>query len=211
MTHFLSRLVARARGTAPRVEPLVTSRFAPATAGEEMIPPEEIAGATERPAVPPAPMSTRAAGARNLPTGTTAKTASRENAGQASRSASSSEAPGFAEDTNLDAQPEPLLVPLHNVGERSAASESLRPKPTASPHFPEDRALQPMRRNGSARQDVDGGSSSEQAPIVRVTIGRIEVRAAPAAAAPPRRAAKRAAGGPTLTLDAYLKARRGNC
>ena len=45
-----------------------------------------------------------------------------------------------------------------------------------------------------------------EAPIVRVTIGRIEVRAAPAPTPPPRKPARPA--GPTLTLDAYLKARK---
>jgi hypothetical protein len=30
MTHFLARLVERARGTAPRVEPILVPRFAPA-------------------------------------------------------------------------------------------------------------------------------------------------------------------------------------
>ena len=34
MTHFLGRLVERARGTAPRVEPIVAPRFAPAPMAE---------------------------------------------------------------------------------------------------------------------------------------------------------------------------------
>ena len=47
---------------------------------------------------------------------------------------------------------------------------------------------------------------TSEAPIVRVTIGRIEVRAVPAPAAPARKPSR--ASGPKLTLDAYLKSRK---
>jgi hypothetical protein len=45
----------------------------------------------------------------------------------------------------------------------------------------------------------------EQPPIVRVTIGRIDVRATPPAV-PSRKSSTRSE--PKLTLDAYLKSRR---
>jgi hypothetical protein len=47
--------------------------------------------------------------------------------------------------------------------------------------------------------------SPGQPPIVRITIGRIDVRATPPAA-PSRKSSTRSE--PKLTLDAYLKSRR---
>jgi hypothetical protein len=47
---------------------------------------------------------------------------------------------------------------------------------------------------------------ASEPPIVRVTIGQIDVRTTPAPAAPTRKTAT--PSGPKLTLDAYLKARK---
>jgi hypothetical protein len=64
--------------------------------------------------------------------------------------------------------------------------------------------------SSAARASEDGfvlpNESGGERPIVRVTIGRIDVHATPAPAAPARKTPKE--NPPRLTLDAYLKGRR---
>ena len=63
MTHFLGRLVERARGTAPRVEPIIAPRFAPTPSAETAteVEPAPIAGiVTATESAPPARREARA-------------------------------------------------------------------------------------------------------------------------------------------------------
>src|SRR5262245_5944129 len=67
MSHFLARLVDRARGTAPRVEPLVKPRFAPAPIFEvgpdaEGLPP----GREQQPAIARQALSAEKPGAKRV-------------------------------------------------------------------------------------------------------------------------------------------------
>lgn len=57
---------------------------------------------------------------------------------------------------------------------------------------------------GEAKSEEKSAAEAPQTPIIRVTIGRIEVRAVQAAAAPAR---KTEPPPRTLTLEEYLKAR----
>jgi hypothetical protein len=76
------------------------------------------------------------------------------------------------------------------------ASQSKRPRPATSV----------TTRSQSVNHDLlTPNESSEQPPSVRITIGRIDVRATPPAA-PSRKSLARSE--PKLTLDAYLKSRR---
>ena len=77
-----------------------------------------------------------------------------------------------------------------------AAHRSKRPRPPTP--------LTTTSRNFE-RDLLTPNESPEQPPIVRVTIGRIDVRATPPAA-PSRKSSTRSE--PKLTLDAYLKSRR---
>jgi hypothetical protein len=196
MSHFLARLVERARGTALRVEPVVASRFAPTPIVE---------GASEVEALPPG----------------------REQQPTIARQALSAEKPGakrvwewekpsvLPENSAAHREPEKLLVPMaeHStmlvkpganraepLGKNGKAlvpapvakrPRSAAPVPTTSRYF-EDHPLRP-------------NETSEEPPIVRVTIGRIDVRATPLAA-PSRKSPTRSE--PKLTLEAYLKSRK---
>jgi hypothetical protein len=62
------------------------------------------------------------------------------------------------------------------------------------------------RADVEAQRSPSEGLGTTTAPIIHVTIGRIEVRAAPGAPAPARRAAKAPPSAP-LSLSDYLKQR----
>lgn len=72
------------------------------------------------------------------------------------------------------------------------------------PRVKTSRQLAPQTKPASVRFEKEQPTSA--APIVRVTIGRIEVRAAPAPT-PTRKTVKSAP--PALTLEAYLNSRKG--
>lgn len=84
----------------------------------------------------------------------------------------------------------------------SASSDLLVPAATR-PHI----AARP-EPNGTPRKDQRETATEASSPTVRVTIGRVEVRAAPATP-PPARRSSGAKPGPALSLDDYLKQRKG--
>ena len=207
MSHFLARLVERARGTVPRVEPVVTPWFAPT-------PIVEIASELETP--PPE---------RRDQQPTVEENSSPRAVVQQEAPAKKAEpkVPRESEKPSLSQQPEKLLVPMETRAVDSTAF--VRPSPS------DDRPV-PAVKNGIVRRNSFTASRSkrpqpatsvattfrsferdllapnespEQPPIVRVTIGRIDVRATPPAA-PSRKSSTRSE--PKLTLDAYLKSRR---
>jgi hypothetical protein len=206
MSHVLARLVERARGTAPLVEPFVTPRFAPT-------PIVEIASEVEAPSSErrdPQPTveensSSRAVVQQEAPPRKAERNVLRE-----------------AEKSSLQQQPEKLLVPI----EKNAVDSTVFVRPS----LPTNRPV-PAVKNGMLRRNSFTASRSKrpqpatplttrsrsferdllmpneslaQPPIVRVTIGRIDVRATPSAV-PSRKSSTRSE--PKLTLDAYLKSR----
>ena len=207
MTHFLGRLVERARGTVPRVEPIIAPRFAP-------VPVAEVASEIEAPL--PIPREVRET-----------EVPDRRNRAVVRREENLVKGPEKELVERLvQAAPETLLVPLpqanDDVAERpgwTRGSGSLRRD--VLPHVQSAAAKAFVRRGNhhprsaipqrSDRPAVSANSltlpneSRTEPPIVRVTIGRIEVHAAPAPA-PPRKAPS--PSGPKLTLDAYLKERK---
>ena len=214
MSHFLATLVERARGTAARVEPLVTPRFAPT-------PIVEIASEVETP--PPA----RSDQQLKVKQGSSRREVisqpflAEQFEAQTIREPDKSSLP--PEIVAPDPEPEKLLVspkmiaagstvlvrrpqardrPALLVKNGAVKKESVAPPPakrlrSATPVTTELRNLE--------RGSVMPNKSSEQPPIVRVTIGRIDVRAT-TPAAPSRKSPARSE--PKLTLDAYLKSRR---
>ena len=219
MTHFLARLVERARGTAPRVEPIIAPRFAPAPVSETA--PEGETPPVVRPAPgtssPAEPAVSRVASEATKPS-VTIRT--RRDAEPAPLSADPPEAPlQIVREALLVPQPadrpEPDLSPVvrqteietgpDSMAENGGAREEGLPRPRTArpgPVIPAGpRALRGMKRAAESPNE-----SRTEPPIVRVTIGRIEVRAAPAPSAPAHKPAPRS--GPKLTLDAYLKSRQ---
>jgi len=98
-------------------------------------------------------------------------------------------------------EPPRTLVPTSPV---SSLREERRAQTVerTTPAREQERSLVAPRRSTVWREEA-----RDQAPIVRVTIGRIEVRAAPAPTPPSQKPAR--PSPPALTLDAYLKSRKG--
>jgi hypothetical protein len=220
MSHFLARLVERARGTAARVEPIVAPRFAPA-------PITEIATEIE---VPPPVRSSEAQSPSPsvAPAQKVVRQKIEPSRGEETRREEAAAAP----------QPEKLLVPREIPVSTPTPSIVTRIGPSdvvVSPKVngarPTESLSQPSAaRPGSVRPPatrvvtgaVDRDQSSApsvihqppirandshtEPPIVRVTIGRIEVRAETPPAPPPRKTPS--PSRPTLSLDAYLKERK---
>jgi hypothetical protein len=205
MTHFLDRLVDRARGEAPRVEPLLTPRFAP-SAFTEVAEEKEVAPGTRNarlsaddspPSRAPAepvekidPNNPLVVRQERVPTDPLPKT----------------------REQSLKIVREKLLVPLQNTESNSP----LLVRQTLAQNFESGvprapvRPLTPATNRDSTQsrdriQTVPPNEPAEERPIVRVTIGRIEVRAVTPPAPPPRQAVRPPV--PKLTLDDYLKSR----
>jgi hypothetical protein len=206
MSHFLARLVERARGTAPRVEPLVTPWFSPT-------PIVEIASEVETP-----PLE------RSDQRSTVEERSSSRAVVQQETPAEKAEAKvRQSEKPSLPQQPEKLLVPVEMSAVNSTpfvrpSPSDDRPVPTLKNgmvwrnSFTPSRSKRPRpatplttRPRSFERDLLTPNESSEQPPIVRVTIGRIDVRATPPTV-PSRKSPARSE--PKLTLDAYLKSRR---
>ena len=210
MSHFLARLVERTRGTAPRVEPIIAPRFA-------ATPLPEIASESE--AAAPAPQTAIRKGA---------ELQINQSAAQNEQPIATREKDDLLAKQTIESTPTTLLVPLEQeIGEivpRStwtSGSSSLRsdelalaqsaPAPVVvrrTNNHPLSTRAQSL--NGLAPR-IDTSSLPDELPpneppIVHVTIGRIEVRATPAATPTPRKPSRTAP--PKLTLDAYLKERQ---
>jgi hypothetical protein len=209
MTHFLARLVDRARGTAPRVEPIIAPRFAPVGSLDKELPQEistEIESPIARPVGRQKPLAQKAEAAR-----------------RAKKSQSDSADGHEREETTLELETKPLLVPQDRaqtqsliVRQKNTAREiheerrgitTVPPRVVKSRNVRANLEKSPLRL--SSLLDSEPRFSDEprgQAPIVRVTIGRIDVRAAPTPERSPRKPVRQI--GPTLTLDGYLKERK---
>jgi hypothetical protein len=201
MSHFLTRLVERARGTARRVEPTIAPLFAPAPLSEIS---KEVVVPTQ-PTTPEIPLAT---GTRPSPPplvsqetdSATPRKVTQKNSIEVTRKTllvppeiSEQSPPSTIEQTEPSAHktalPRRLALPPQPQRRPFVRQSTREPRPLVSAHFPAAPA-----------------QSISDPPIVRVTIGRIDVRAAPAPAAPTRKTAP--PSGPKLTLDAYLKARK---
>lgn len=213
MTHFLARLVGRTRGEVPRVEPIVAPRFAPAPVAEIAREPETVVtkALPEPVAAAPTPRPVRPAQETKM---NGKEIVRHETQGEA--------APDDVKlvEPEVEVLSEKLLVPpvlsvatdslLVRQGEVAAPTIPLR-KDGRTAQTPRERSkivspVSPIPATAARFRDDVPHEPAMERPIVRVTIGRIEVRAAPAPAAPTKRAAPPAA--PKLTLDAYLQSRK---
>ncbi len=223
MSHLLARLVERTRGTLPRVEPIIAPRFAPA-------PINEIATEVEAPAA----VRSRATQAA-LPNETPARPSVRQGIepprGEESRreevaaprpeqflvpqqthpSYSSPSVVRRASPEEIGAPPRPNEAsPEQSVAEAAATRPGSAPPATTQPSRilvaggvdPGHPSAMPGTRRAAG---IQPNESQNEPPIVRVTIGRIEVRAE-TPAPPPRKTPS--PPRPTLSLDTYLKERK---
>jgi hypothetical protein len=108
------------------------------------------------------------------------------------------------------AEPVPLGEPTPSLGQLLSLRKKPRPQPIKSPPqrikptwLATNQAHTPV---ATPRFSLLPEREREEAPIVHVTIGRIEVRAAPTAVTRARKPPRRPA--PAMTLDAYLKSRK---
>jgi len=217
MSHFLARLVERARGTAPRVEPVVAPRFAPT-------PIVEIASEVEVPAPELSP-ETQTARETKSP----GRTIVRQEIGSP-RPDETPREEGTASEPEKLLVPQKILVPdqpkpiVRRIGPEEVAALPVVNSATPKQSVPEPRATQPgspipakaivagivdpghtVAGRKARRTAILPNESHNEPPIVRVTIGRIDVRATPPAV-PSRKSSTYSE--PKLTLDAYLKSRR---
>lgn len=208
MSHFLGRLVERARGTVPQVEPIIAPRFAPAPVSEI---PSEVEAA--------APVESREAHTARGKGPADQESVRQEN---------SRTGPDKIREKEVNAPPEPerLLVPpeiakpeearpgVRRILQEDVAAPAAPDRASPRQSLPEERAGRPgspvpATTSGFARRQREKfapNESIEERPIVRVTIGRIDVRATPTPATLPSKSAPRP--GPKLTLDGYLKERK---
>ncbi len=108
-------------------------------------------------------------------------------------------------DANTAAEPKPVDAMRQAPREiRTAVPRTVAPRPPKS--LPAVVTREGSRQTPAARRD-QLASPEPQTPVIRITIGRIDVRAEfPAPASPPARA--RPAQAATLSLDEYLKQRQ---
>jgi hypothetical protein len=213
VSDYLDRLVARALGVEPAVRPRLPSRF-------ERVVPDAAVDPTE-PAVDPRPAAHRLAPpVRNTLAGApdAAAAASTERPTVSRATGPAAVPPDRLERAPAGspvarAAPEEVRQP---TARSEAAAGPMTPAPTAAPSPAEGLppavrpqplvTLSPVAQRRAARSPAVAVEAPPRAatPVVRVTIGRVEVRAAP----PPREVrAARSAPGPRLTLDAYLRQR----
>lgn len=197
MKNFLTRLVDRARGNAPRVEPLIAPQFALESATDVAQEPilESPQSAASRSQLRAQEVSAERETAANL-----------DRNGRSSEFVRQMEVPSTSP---AETTAEKLLLPPPPA---SAAANDLEAKIASAAIAPR---IAPQRRRHSVnftsrdRGDYVSKSPNElpnEPPIVRVTIGRIDVRAVPEAAAPKRKVSKTIP--PRLTLDDYLQQRK---
>jgi hypothetical protein len=206
MTHFLARLVERARGTAARVEPIIAPRFAPdpptpiaatieapslarpgAVESLDIASPWPRVPKTETPPLPRARLGDKPLPPRDRPDALT------QMAGETLLVPLPPEPPDIA--------PSPLDREVETV-RGDASAPIVRP---VQPHPPrlEKSGLSPFMAKTA---QIWPKEQPAEPPIVRVTIGRIEVRAAAAPVAAARQPVP--PSPPKLTLEAHLKSRR---
>jgi hypothetical protein len=226
MSDFLTRLASRALGTAPVAQPLIPSTFTPtaepdgisavsefseAEAGNERgepIPDAVVDSQQARIQSPSTLPNTRGSSVRPDPPADPRESRN-EEAGHAEQLAprSPEPVPVSAELAVAAASmPAPKTRPGDSIPRREAVPIAASPTPEISRTIPDSRAV-PLARNSGDRaaRPVAPIASMPPAPIIRVTIGRVDVRAEfPAQAAP---AARRRAEAPSLSLDDYLKLR----
>lgn len=231
MADFLTRLIERSRGLAPQltqgVEPIIAPFYAggpntPASGSAlpEVMDEEVISVAAQRQAF--APLVTEA-GQSDRPLNISIAPSSRTPESRDKVSNEIKPAGAFADHTqrgqlNQPSGSEPLFLPTPKSmlpparpgltatddGQSVRANvEPLMIRPQIVARADESNLSAGITTNGAANKVI----SDQAAPVIRVTIGRVDVRAVNAPAWPVRRVAM--PGAPKLSLEDYLRSRSG--
>lgn len=185
MSDFLSNLIARSFSDAPTIQPRVPSLFEPTSA--------EFFDESE--------LSASLAGSESTPAekATTSKTARKESRPLAQEHRFKADAADReAVPLLVSREKEKLIVPFTSSVNEKNHSDSAK---HVSQVFSETRSLQPLRHDRSTQLER---RASRSAPIIRVTIGRVEVRAVHPPASKPKPVKP---ATPKLSLDDYLRRR----
>jgi hypothetical protein len=226
MSDFLTRLAGRALGTAPVAQPSIPSTFTPTAEPDgisavsefseaearnergERIPDALVDSPQARMQSPSTLPNTRGPSVRPDPPIDSRESRTVKASHVEHLEPDSPEPIRARADLAVGAAPipAPKSRPVDSIPRLEAAHIAASPAHEISRTIPESRGV-PLARNYSDRaaRPIAPISSRPPAPIIRVTIGRVDVRAEfPAQAAP---TARRRAEAPSLTLDDYLKLR----
>jgi hypothetical protein len=196
MSDFLSNLIGRSFTDAPLIQPRVPSLFE--TTEDEFLDEPQSSGPSVPAAQTLSPKDAPAPVSKLSPTRETATPKSMANVSDATAEEHRSKP-----DTHAD-QKTPVIAQTSRLREQTAELRNLdaAKKERASERFSEPRLVQSRRRKEISTIEE---RSSTSPPIIRVTIGRVEVRAVH----PPPPAPKQAKPAPTkLSLEDYLHERK---
>jgi hypothetical protein len=226
MSDFLARLAGRALGTVPVAQPLISSTFAP-------VPEQEGIGAVSEFKEAPVGIEGDKVAPRAAPEEPPVRMQSRITLPRSDRPSSrleqlvnvgeiqNVEAAGTAQSVPRAPKPAPRAAGLAATTDRKAAPANT--VPDSHSQGEQARETVPSRgdavsrtivntvpaarySNDKAARAAPSNVSKPPAPIIRVTIGRVDVRAEfPARATP---AAPRKVEAPSLSLEDYLKQRK---
>lgn len=227
MADFLTRLIERSRDSAPReqrVQPLIAPLYAagPTSARPDNAMEETLIIQTEyRPhSVPFITESTLAhRPAENISIAPSSQRGESPEINPAQATAEKTQPPRQNQTTGIEPlppTPKSTLPPAQLVKarpgltapadqSRRANQEPLVIRPRVA-RADESGSRDGVTTNGAANQTANRATGDQAAPVIRVTIGRIDVRAVTQAAPPARRATPPA---PKLSLEDYLRARNG--
>ncbi|CAN5908759.1 hypothetical protein BH23GEM7_BH23GEM7_23950 [soil metagenome] len=205
MSNFLARLVERSRADVrSEIRPRLPSAFETglAVAREDAAPPEEFAAQMAASTAPPNAREEAPPTVYRGPL-VAGEIAPRGEGGETQRRP---EPPAAAAPRAPPVRPQAEPEPLAGPSPAAAVPERPRASLRAIPIQPSIVRTEEQRRESpSSGTGTDGNGAGEAAPIVRVSIGRIEVRAITEAPPPPP--AVRRPAAPRLSLDEYLRER----
>jgi hypothetical protein len=229
MADFLTRLIERSRGASPRVEPLIAPMFA---AGPEVAARDEAADAANEEmnlAAAPKPQyqapAPRVADVARRPD--ESPPATPPNPRESNNEATIEIKPAWAtaeETRSAQFDQTSLITPLPPTPESVLPQTQVAPDEGAKPGLtvladqswrakagslvvrPQVARAGQAERRDAITSEAAKVTSEASAPVIRVTIGRIDVRAVNAPAPPAQRATPPA---PKLSLEEYLRSRGG--
>jgi len=206
MADFLSRLAGRALGVLPKAEPVIPVAFAPALSEAPASTGQESEAAAAAPLRTLERIEEAAAEMSEPVSGPASATTPKHPSTQEDR-------PIAEPQREVPAPPQvsqpglrPHEPPRTDTPARPLRRLPARPPVAETPGLPAPEASSPLLQPGRRQQRMEQSTAQSAAPV-RITIGRVEVRALMPAAAPEGRPRPEAPKG-VLTLEEYTRQRR---